>query len=192
MTQQLVNVPNANKVSNQIPMVFVFLLSPIVKFIINKLKILFSLVKNVWKIISQTKRVMLQLVTQKLPIVNPKKEDNVQPVWMVSQLFKLVIPYVFARPQFLTVLNIQMDFVLNVIQVLHINLTKKLTVWFVKILAQETQIANVLVVKTKHGFYSKNLISVLNLMQLPQIVLNITLITNNVNNATMDLKFAKN
>ena len=58
---------------------------------------------------------MLQLVTQKLPIVNPKKEDNVWPVWMVSQLFKLVIPYLFARPLFLTVLNIQMDFVLNVI-----------------------------------------------------------------------------
>jgi len=58
-------------------MVFVFLLSPIVKFIINKLKIIFSLVKNVWKTISQTKRVMLQLVTQKLLIVNPKKEDNV-------------------------------------------------------------------------------------------------------------------
>lgn len=192
MTQQLVNVPNANKVSNQIPMVFVFLLSPIVKFIINKLKIIFSLVKNVWKTISQTKRVMLQLVTQKLLIVNPKKEDNVQPVWMVSQLFKLVIPYVFARPLFLTVLNIQMDFVLNVIQVIHIHLTKKLQVWFVKILAQETQMENVLVVKTKHGFYSKNLISVLNLVQLPQIVLNITLITNNVNNATMVLKFAKN
>lgn len=192
MTQQLVNVLNANKVSNQIPMVFVFLLSPIVKFIINKLKIIFSLVKNVWKTISQTKRVMLQLVTQKLLIVNPKKEDNVQPVWMVSQLFKLVIPYVFARPLFLTVLNIQMDFVLSVIQVIHIHLTKKLQVWFVKILAQETQMENVLVVKTKHGFYSKNLISVLNLVQLPQIVLNITLITNNVNNATMVLKFAKN
>ena len=67
--------------------------------------------------------VMLQLVTQKLPIVNPKKEDNVWPVWKVSQLFKLVIPYVFARPLFLTVLNIQMDFVLNVIYVIHINLT---------------------------------------------------------------------